>query len=53
MHSVRPVVRNTVDPRLAQAALDAVKQWVYQPALLNGEPIETLTTITLDFQLEQ
>jgi len=50
---LNPVVRNTVDPRLAQAALDAVKQWVYQPALLNGEPIETLTTITLDFQLEQ
>ena len=42
-----------VDPRLAQAALDAVKQWVYEPALLNGEPVETATTITLDFRLEQ
>ncbi len=50
---LNPVVRNTVDPRLAQAALDAVKQWIYQPALLNGQPIETLTTIDLHFQLEQ
>lgn len=50
---LNPKVRNTVDSRLAQAALDAVRQWVYQPALLNGEPIETVTTITLDFQLEQ
>jgi TonB family protein len=50
---LNPVVRNTVDPRLAEAALAAVRQWVYQPALLNGEPVETLTTITLDFLLEQ
>ncbi len=48
-----PRVRNTVDPRLAAAAIDAVKQWVYQPTLLNGEPIEMLTTITLEFQLGQ
>ena len=48
-----PKVVNTVDPRLAQAALDAVSQWQYQPALLNGEPVETITTITLDFQLGQ
>jgi TonB family protein len=48
-----PTVRNTVDPRLAAAALEAVRQWVYQPALLNGEPVETITTITLEFQLGQ
>jgi len=48
-----PRVRNTVDPRLAKAALDAVQQWVYQPALLNGEPVETITTISLNFQLGQ
>ena len=27
-------------PLLVQAALEAVKQWVYQPTLLNGEPVE-------------
>ena len=50
---LHPTVRNTVDPRLAAAAIEAVKQWVYQPALLNGEPVEILTTITLEFQLGQ
>jgi TonB family protein len=50
---LHPMVRNTVDPRLAAAAIEAVEKWVYQPALLNGEPVETVTTITLDFQLGQ
>jgi len=46
------VVNTSVDPRLAQIALDAVTQWRYQPALLNGQPVETVTTITLEFTLE-
>ena len=50
---LNPVVVNTVDSRLAKAAIDAVSQWVYQPTLLNGEPVEMLTTITVDFQLTQ
>jgi TonB family protein len=36
---------------LAVAALEAVKQWVYRPYLLNGEPTEVDTTITVNFQL--
>jgi TonB family protein len=40
------------DPELAQAAINAVRQWRYEPALLNGQPIETATTITVNFQLE-
>lgn len=50
---LNPTVKNTIDPRLATAALDAVRKWVYQPALLNGEPVEVVTTISLDFQLGQ
>jgi TonB family protein len=46
-------VISSSDPRLAKAALDAVAQWLYQPALLNGEPSETLTTISLEFRLDQ
>ena len=46
-----PEVVNTVDSRLAKAALDAVTQWTYKPTLLNGEPVETLATITLEFKL--
>jgi TonB family protein len=39
------------DPRLVRAALDAVKQWRYQPARLNGEPVVIDTQITVDFRL--
>jgi periplasmic protein TonB len=46
--------RNTsVDPAFISAAMDAVRQWRYRPALLNGEPIEVLTTIQVDFKLRE
>ena len=44
-------VSNGVDPRLVRAALAAVPLWRYQPALLNGEPVEVLTTIDVTFRL--
>jgi protein TonB len=39
-------------PLLSQAALDAVKQWLYRPTLLNGDPVEVETTITVNFTLQ-
>jgi len=41
------------EPVLVQAALDAVKHWVYQPTLLNGEPVEVVTQIDVNFTLSQ
>ncbi|MGH9492808.1 MAG: energy transducer TonB [Terriglobales bacterium] len=38
-------------PMLVQSALDAVRQWRYRPYLLNGEPVEVETQITLNFSL--
>jgi protein TonB len=38
-------------PMLAPAALDAVKQWKYKPYILNGEPVEVETQITVNFTL--
>ena len=38
-------------PMLVPAALDAVKQWRYRPYLLNGEPVEVETDITVTFQI--
>ncbi len=38
-------------PLLVKAALDAVKQWRYQPTLLNGEPVEVVTEIDVNFTL--
>jgi protein TonB len=39
------------DALLTRAATDAVKQWKYKPYLLNGEPVEIQTQITLNFKL--
>ncbi|HEY7303211.1 MAG TPA: M56 family metallopeptidase [Bryobacteraceae bacterium] len=38
---------------LSEASLDAVRQWRYRPTLLNGEPIEVLTDVTVNFTLSQ
>src|SRR5919109_2072657 len=38
-------------PMLVTSALDAVKQWKYRPYILNGEPVEVETTITVKFTL--
>ncbi|HEV2021920.1 MAG TPA: TonB family protein [Terriglobales bacterium] len=38
-------------PMLTQSALDAVRQWRYRPYLLNGEPVEVETQITVNFNL--
>jgi protein TonB len=38
-------------PMLAAAALEAVRQWRYRPYLLNHEPIEVETEITVNFVL--
>jgi periplasmic protein TonB len=39
-------------PLLVSAAIDAVKQWRYRPYVLNGDPIEVETEITVNFVLE-
>jgi TonB family protein len=41
------------DPLLVPSALDAVKNWVYQPTLLNGNPVEVLTQIDVNYTLTQ
>ena len=38
-------------PLLNQSALDAVGQWRYSPTLLNGEPVEVIATVTVNFVL--
>jgi TonB family protein len=40
-------------PLLVPAALEAVKQWVYKPTLLNGQPVEVATQINVNFSLSQ
>jgi len=38
-------------PLLTQPALDAVRQWMYKPYLLNGEPVAVETQVTVNFTL--
>ena len=39
------------EPLLGQAAMEAVKQWKYKPYLLNGDPVEIQTEVTINFKL--
>lgn len=38
-------------PLLVESAQTAVQQWVYQPTLLNGNPVEVLTAIDVNYTL--
>ena len=38
-------------PLLSSAALDAIRQWLYRPYLLNDKPVEVETEITVNFYL--
>jgi len=51
--SVEQLTVESGHPLLVQSALDAVRQWRYQPTLLNGEPVEVDTEIDVIFSLAQ
>jgi protein TonB len=40
-------------PLLVQAARDAVLQWKYRPTMLNGQPVDVVTDIIVNFTLSQ
>ncbi len=40
-------------PLLIQAAIDAVRQWQYMPVLFNGQPVDVVTTVTVNFKLTE
>jgi len=48
---IRELKLRSGNPLLAPAALDAVRRWVYEPTLLNGEPVELIATISVIFRL--
>jgi protein TonB len=49
--SVRELRLISGHPLLGQAAMDAVRQWRYEPTLLNGRPVEVLLEVVVHFQL--
>jgi protein TonB len=49
--AVQEVTAISGHPFLRQAAIDAVRQWIYKPTLLNGEPTEVSTEVAVNFTL--
>ena len=49
--SVKDVRVESGLPILAQAAIDAVRQWRYKPYMIDGEPVEVDSRITINFNL--
>ena len=39
-------------PALDQAAVDAIKQWVYEPVVINNKPRAAIFTVTVRFRLK-
>jgi protein TonB len=48
---IRELRAKSGHPFLIPAALDAVRQWIYTPTLLNGNPVEVIAPITVTFRL--
>ncbi len=50
VHAVRVLSAN-IHPDFAVAAAEAVRQWRFNPTLLNGEPVDVTMTVTITFSL--
>lgn len=46
-------VLSSTNDDFSQSVLDAVRQWRYRPTLLNGNPVNVVTSITINFTLAQ
>ena len=45
------VVRKEFAPGLSDAAVDAVRQWQFAPATLNGKPVDVVLNVAINFKL--
>jgi TonB family protein len=52
VQSVR-VLSADIHPDFATAAVDAVRQWLFSPTLLNGQPVEVVMNVTVTFSLAE
>jgi periplasmic protein TonB len=43
-------LQRSAHPLLDEAAMQAVKQWIYRPATLDGRPVKVYFTVTVNFQ---
>lgn len=49
---VETEVEQSPDDRLTASAQEAVSQWVYEPTLLNGKPVEVITAVDVNYTLQ-
>jgi protein TonB len=49
--TIRELKVTSGPPLLVQSATQAVKAWIYQPAMWSGSPVETVTNIDVKFTL--
>lgn len=47
------VLSSTGFPRLDDAAVEAIRKWVFQPAMQAGQPVQSWTRVQVQFRLEQ
>ena len=47
------MVYKSKDPLLVEPSIDAVKQWVYEPLYVKGEPVDAVFTVTVTFKLKE
>jgi protein TonB len=40
-------------PLLVQSAMESIRQWVYKPVMLNGQPVPVITTVEVNFTLAE
>jgi len=52
VHSLR-VLSAQIHPDFALAAADAVRQWRFEPTLLNGKPVEVVMNVSVEFSLSE
>src|SRR5260370_17648570 len=51
--TVQDIKAMSGQPILVPASLEAVRQWIYKPTLLNGQPVEVETVVDVNFTLSQ
>lgn len=49
----RVLLYSSKDPLLVKPAIDSVKQWVYEPLVIKGKPVEAVFTVHVTFKLKQ
>jgi TonB family protein len=47
------LLNTSAHPEFVAVSTDAVRQWRYEPTLLNGNPVEVITNITINFTLSE